>query len=219
MNIFSEKKRRGRKLGEEVPLPRDPDASWTAKSRPKTDKDGKKYIEKTYYYGYKLHTAINENDIITSLKPTSARESDGAYFLPLIKQTQQKDIPVLYAGGDKAYDDAVLMYVLEHDLGVMSCIKTKRTRTTTGDVNQQHFWDEYEEHMERLDQQKKRGYVERPYADMKHHHDFRRARYLGLAKFAMQSYLTAAVHNIKRHSKCSLLSHLRVSDIHGTVLS
>lgn len=191
------KKEKAKDKGDEPPECRDEDASWTAKSRPKTDKNGNKYSEIHYYYGYKMHTAVNENDIITSIIPLSAKSSDNNEALDLLTQTLENGINILYAGGDKGYDDAVLIKMIEDDLNIMACIKTKRSRTKKGDLNQQFYWENYASNMERKEIQKKRGYVERVYADMKSHHGLSKSKYIGLSKFKMQSYLTASVHNIK----------------------
>lgn len=64
--------------------------------------------------------------------------------------------------------------------------------------NNKH-WNEYIE--ERTELYKRRSEGERPFADQKHNHGLGRAKYLGLNKFKMQSWLTATVYNLKRGVK------------------
>lgn len=190
------KKDKARKEEQDTPVPRDYDASWTAKSRPKTDREGNKYQQTTYYYGYKAHVAVNENDVITSLISLPAGSSDNTQAMPLLRQTLSKKIQIIYAGGDKGYEDAILIKLIEEE-GMMSVIKTKRTRILKGEMEHIQAWEDYAQNPEREEQQKKRGFVERPFADMKQNHGFGRCQYLGLAKFKMQAFLTASVHNLK----------------------
>jgi IS5 family transposase len=101
--------------------------------------------------------------------------------------------------GDKGYDDGDNHYHLELR-GLHSAIRLKRTRTEKKDNNKQ-VWLE----LEKTDPYKE-GFtelykIERKFGEAKQGHGFGRCRYIGKARFAIQSFLSAIVLNLKRMVK------------------
>lgn len=188
VNTWKDKQRQ--EQGEEA---RDKDASWTAKSRPGKKGDGN---NTTYYYGYKSHTLVDiEKQIITAVIPDSASPHDRNYAEVLVEKGMSvSKIKELLA--DSAYDDAFFIHDLE-GRGVFTAIRVRRTRTNQIDYDNEGYWISYVEDQRRQELYKKRGLVERPFADQKVNHGLDRCKYLGKEKFKMQSFMTAAAYNIK----------------------
>lgn len=188
VNTWKDKQRQ-----EEGKAKRDQDASWTAKSRPNKKGDRNK---NTYYYGYKSHTLVDiEKQIITAVIPDTASPHDINYAEELIEKGRKKvDIERLTA--DAAYDDAFLIHKLE-DEGIFTAIRIRRNRTNQADMDNESYWISYKEDTNRKDLYRRRGQVERPFADQKRNHGLGRCKYLGKEKYKMQSFLTAAAYNIK----------------------
>lgn len=184
------KDRERRELGNE---PRDKDASWTAKSRPNKKPTGN---STTYYYGYKTHAAVDiDSQVITAVIPTTASKHDGEYAGGLVDSAKQvHEVKELIA--DKGYDDSFLIHALEEE-DIYPAIAIRRFRTNQVDMDIEDYWRAYEQQEKRQRLYKRRGEGERPFADQKINHGLGRCRYLGIDKYKMQSYLTAAAYNLK----------------------
>jgi IS5 family transposase len=174
-------------------LPRDQDATWTAKSRPSKNNVGNNTV---FYYGYKTHTAVDlEKNIITAIIPTTAKHHDAKFAQPLIEKTQLfTDVKRFTA--DAAYDDAFLIHDFEKQ-GIDTAVRVKSNRTKQNDLENETFWRMYMYDTNKVLLRKKRSRIERTYADLKCNHGMRRNRYIGIKKFSMQSYLSATAYNIK----------------------
>ena len=172
---------------------RDKDASWTAKSRPSKKDKGNKT---TYYYGYKMHTLVDiEKQIITAISSDTASPHDINYVQELIGKGEKIGKLERFTA-DAAYDDAFLIKELESK-GVTTAIRVRKNRTKQVDMDNEGYWRWYMSDEKRKSLRRKRGQVERPYADLKTNHGFGRCRYLGLEKFKMQSYMSTAAYNLK----------------------
>ncbi len=192
VNTWKDKKRE--EAGEDK---RDKEASWTAKSRPKKSKDKTTSCHTKYYYGYKTHLIGDiENQMITAIIPKTASPHDNNFIQELVKKTTGKhNVKELTA--DAGYDDAFNINLFEKDMGIKTAIRIRKNRTNQQDIENENFWLAYKEDPERQNLLKKRGKIERFFADMKSNHGLRRCKYIGEEKFEMQSYLTAIVYNLK----------------------
>ena len=187
--------------------PRDPGATFKTKGEKDAyTKKGQKVKIKDTIYGYKAHTSLNEdNNLITSLKITTAKEDDGKQFQSLVKkdlqkgvikdgEEKEKDQPGYSA--DKGYDDGDNHEFLAGKK-LHSAIILKATRLSKKDQNKGKWYDLvaspfYQENI------KKRKRIEKKFGEEKKHHGLDRCRYLGLTKYAIQAYLTAIVVNLKQ---------------------
>ena len=179
----------------------DPDARWGVKHKRKVKTDKGETEEQTeYFYGYKAHVSMNaENGLITSLETTSGEAYDGHHFCSLVDHDLELKIPVDTYAGDKGYDDGDNHYYLEIH-GLHSAIRLKRTRTEKKDDNKQ-VWLELVKTPQYKDGLKERYKIERKFGEAKQGHGFGRCRYIGKARFAIQSFLMAIVLNLKRMVK------------------
>ncbi len=190
-----EKQRRRERDGKP---PRDPDAGWGVKeSRRRKGPEGKSGKKTVYFYGYKQHTSYNvEAGLITSLVVSPGGAYDGHYLKPLVERDLRKGIPVKTVAGDKAYDDGENhAYLQTH--GMHSAIRLNDYRTEKKDPNKgpwvELVADPFYQAGVRL-----RERIERVFGEGKEGHGLRRCRYLGLARYAIQGYLTAMALNLKR---------------------
>jgi len=185
---------------------RDKDASWTAKSRPSTTS---KHNKTVYYHGYKTHALVDlEKQIITAINTDTAKTHDMKHAESLIKQGK-KVSPIKRFTADAAYDDAFFIDNLESE-GILSTIRVRKTRTNQVDINNESYWINYMEDDERKDLRRKRGLVERPFADLKDNHGLGRCRYLGLEKYKMQSFMSVTAYNLKLGLKLLFNTKLNV---------
>jgi IS5 family transposase len=177
---------------------RDPDAKWGVKHKRKVRNEKGEGEEQTeYFFGYKAHVSMNaQNGIITSLETTSGGAYDGHHFCPLVDHDLEQKLPVETYAGDKGYDDGNNHFYLELR-GLHSAIRLKRTRTEKKDNNKQ-VWLELVKTSQYKEGLKERYKIERKFGEAKQGHGFGRCRYVGTARFAIQSYLTAIVLNLKR---------------------
>jgi transposase len=181
--------------------PHDPDAQWGVKhSRKVKNEKGEEEEQKEYFYGFKAHVSMNaESGIITSLEATSGEAYDGHHFRSLVDHDLKQELPVETFAGDKGYDDGDNHYHLEMK-GLNSAIRLKKTRTEKKDDNKE-VWlklkktDAYKAGL------KVRYRIERKFGEGKQGHGWGRCRYLGTARFAVQSFLTAFALNLKRMVK------------------
>ncbi len=178
--------------------PRDPEARWGAKeSRKVKGPEGREEKKAVYFYGYKQHTSYNvESGLITSLKVSPGGAYDGRYLRPLIEADRRKGIPVQTVAGDRGYDDGENHAYLEAQ-GMHSALRLNAYRTEKKDAHKR-LWLKlmsdpfYEAGL------KVRGRIERVFGEGKGGHGLGRCRYLGLARYGVQAYLTAIVINLKQ---------------------
>jgi IS5 family transposase len=181
--------------------PRDPNARWGAKGKkPVRDENGKKHEQTEYFFGYKAHVSLNaETGLITSLKVTPGSAYDGHELPDLVKADLSQGVGAKVYAGDKGYDDGDNHeFLWQH--GLKSALRLKTTRTKKKDPNKGPWLKlvadpDYEAGL------KERYKVERKFGEAKLCHGFRRCRYLGLARYRVQSYLTAMALNLKRMVK------------------
>jgi len=162
--------RRGPPKREKAKDTSDREAGWTVKKGQSV-------------HGYKAHMATDrEHDLIRDIAVTPANVHDSQ----CIDELLQWDERAVYA--DKAYDSEARRDELKANK-IWPCIhhKAKRNQPLT-------------EQQERANKRytKIRAAVERPFAWWKNLFDFRRCRYVGLARNTTDVYLLAFAYNLKR---------------------
>jgi transposase, IS5 family len=197
-NVNTEKDQKRQKKGKG---PRDPDARWGVKHKRKVQtEDGNEEEQVQYFYGYKAHVSLNaENGLITSLDNTSGEVYDGHHFIELVDHDLKQALPVETYAADKGYDDGENHYNLEVR-GLHSAIRLKKTRTAKKDSNKQ-IWLDLRQTPQYQQGLKERYKVERKFGEAKQGHGLGSCRYLGRVGFAVQSFFTAMVLNLKRMVK------------------
>ena len=181
--------------------PRDRDATWGVKGeKVVVGKDGKREKKADYFYGYKDQVSLNaEAEIITSVKPGYGDEYDGRWLTYLVERDLKKGIEVETVAADRGYDDGENHYFLEQK-GINSAIRLKNSRTQKKDANKRG-WIELKESREYQEGLRQRYKIERKFGEMKKWHGFGRCRYIGLARHAIQLFLTSMAVNLKRMVK------------------
>jgi len=178
--------------------PRDPDARVGVKGIKRIkSRDGKLVEIPKYIYGYKNHYSVNsELGLITSLKVTDASRYDGHLFKDLmqndLKMKVAKPEKTIYTA-DKGYDDGennawLNQNKLKDAIFYRGMKKIKEAKVKFSMYTSQEEFTQAAE---------KRYVVERVNGDVKAHHGLGTARYIGMAKMEIQSYITAIVHNLK----------------------
>ncbi len=150
---------------------------------------------------------LHRGGLITSMVATAGNESDGKQFRTLVKKDEAVGIEAEVYAGDKGadmsasrrnrgYDDGE-----NHQLlwarGKQSALCLNGYRTQKKDKNKA-LWVRLKE-SEGYGQGQREGYkIEQKNAEAKRRHGLDRCRYLGLAKYAVQSLMTVLVMNLKR---------------------
>ena len=181
--------------------PRDPDARWGAKHKRKVKtEDGKELEQTEYFFGYKAHVSLNaQSGLITSLEVTLGDAYDGHHFCSLVNNDLKQKLPVDTYAADKGYDDGENHFYLEQH-GLHSAICLKRTRTEKKDDNKK-VWQELIHTPQYQRGLKERYKIEQKFGEAKRGHGFDHCRYLGIFHYALQSFFTAMVLNLKRMVK------------------
>jgi transposase len=181
--------------------PHDPDAHWGVKhSRKVKNEKGEEEEQKEYFYGFKAHVSMNaESGMVTSLETTSGEAYDGHHFRSLVDHDLKQKLPLETFAGDKGYDDGDNHYHLAIK-GLNSAIRLKKTRTEKKDDNKE-VWLELKKTDAYKAGLKVRYRIERKFGEGKQGHGWGRCRYLGTARFAVQSFLTVIALNLKRMVK------------------
>lgn len=193
VDVQKEDERRGDGKG-----PRDRDAAWGSKGKRKVRTvEGKMATTRKVFYGYKTHLSLNAgNGLITSVVATPGNRSDGKQLPQLVEKDEAVGVEVEVYAGDKGYDDGE-----NHELlrvkGKKSALCLNRYRTEKKDRNK-GLWVAMKESEEYKEGQRERYKIEQKNGEAKRRHGLGRCRYLGLAKYAVQSLLTAMVLNLKR---------------------
>jgi IS5 family transposase len=178
---------------------RDPDAKWGTKHS-KLVKDpatGETKKIPEHFHGYKAHLSYNPgSQLITSVVTTSGEVDDGGQFPALVEQDNAIELPPdrTYAG-DKGYD-----YGDNHELlkekGLGDALRLKKTRTEKKDPHTKR-WEELEASETYQKGGKERYKIEQKNGEGKRGHGLRRCRYVGLARYHVQTIMTAWVLNLK----------------------
>jgi transposase, IS5 family len=134
------------------------------------------------YHGYKGHIAADQSGIVTDYRFSTASHHDARYFDELVRKEKQA------AFGDSAYADEARRRVLR-SLGVIDAIVYKRVRGQKELFAWQERWNKLVS--------KTRALVEHPFARMKQM-GYRRVRYRGLRRNALDFALHLIAHNFKR---------------------
>jgi IS5 family transposase len=178
--------------------PRDPDAHWGVKGKKVVRNEaGEKEQQREYFLGYKTHVSLNaETGLITSLKVTPGSAYDGHQLPSLVEEDLAQGVGAEVYAGDRGYDDGENHLCLKQR-GLKSALKLNRYRIHKKDSNKGP-WLTLLEDPDYQAGLKERYKVERKFGEAKLCHGFRRCRYLGLARYRVQSYLTAMTLNLKR---------------------
>lgn len=177
--------------------PRDKDASWGAKGDKTVETAHGSERKTEYYYGYKDQVSLNaETGLVTSVIPGHANEYDGHRLKPLIEKDLAKGIEIETVAADKGYDDGENHYYLEQKK-INSAIRLNRKRTKKKDGNKEG-WLKLESSVAYREGLQQRYQIERKFGEARKWHSFKRCRYIGHTRHAIQSYLTFMVLNLKR---------------------
>ncbi len=175
---------------------RDPDAAWGSKGRRKVKTaDGKTVKVSKAFYGYKSHLSLNaEAQIVTAVVPTAGNKTDGQQFRELEKRDEAVGVEAEIYAGDKGYDDGDNHELLSSK-GKHSalCLNDYRTKKYP-----EGLWADIKASREYQAGLKERYKIEQKNGEAKSRHGLGKCRYLGLAKYAVQAYMTATVMNLKR---------------------
>jgi IS5 family transposase len=179
-------------------LPRDTDARVVNKGeRVVVDADGKRRKKKLRYKGYKTHVSLNaQTGIVTSTLPSLGNKADNKAFPDLLADDQALELPTTIYGGDKAYDDTDIYSRLE-EKGLQIGIHLRKFRTEKKDANKER-WITLEATPSYQQATAQRYCVEQPFGPIKQKHGFGRCRYLGLARYRIQSFFTFLLSDCKR---------------------
>ncbi len=178
--------------------PRDPEAQLVKKGkRTVTQPDGQVEMRESQYRGYKSHTSLNaETGLITTIHPTLGNAADNIQFPSLLAHDQAIGVPGLIYTGDQAYDDTDL-HVRLWEQDKFSAFRLHAYRTQKKDGNKE-IWRQLQACPEYERGLKERYKIERKFGEGKLWHRLGRCRYLGLARYGIQAYLTALALNLKR---------------------
>ncbi len=177
--------------------PHDKDAHWGAKGDKVVETVHGQERKVEYYYGYKDQVSLNaETGLVTSIIPGRADEYDGHKFQRLVEKDLAKGIEIDTVAADKGYDDGDNHYYLEKH-GIHSAIRLNKRRTQKKDAHKEG-WVKLEASPAYQEGLKQRYQVERKFGEARKWHGFKRCRYTGNLKHAVQSYFTFMVLNLKR---------------------
>lgn len=177
----------------------DPDARWGAKGTEiKKDEHGNNVKITKFFYGYKAHLLTEtRNGLITALATSAGNEADvDAGESLLLRQMDEKQriaINLETVTADAGYSDAVLIGILEKDHDIKTAIAV-HPRMLKGAYKER--WMTYKNTRKNI-LKKNRYVVEQVNGDMKNNHGFAKCRYLGLAKYHLQTVMTSIAHNLK----------------------
>jgi IS5 family transposase len=194
-NVNNIKDRERQEKGQE---PRDPDAKVVNKGKRRVvTAEGLPAEKEIRYRGYKTHSSVNAKTlIVTSIIPARGDTADNKAFVALRKHDRELGLPVTTYSGDRAYDDTDIYTRLAEE-GLYSGITLNDYRTGKKDDNKEP-WLALKASDTYIEGNEVRYRVEIPYGWSKAWHGFERCRYLGLARYAIQSTLTFMVSNAKR---------------------
>lgn len=147
--------------------------------------------EPVHIYGYKAHVSLNEKTgLVTSAVVTPANEADTNQFIPLVEKDRQKNLPIKAVTADKGYDGGDNHTFCE-ERNIIPAIALKKTRTALR-------WRELQSRSSYQEAIRLRSRIEAKFGQAKVNHGFSRCRYLGLANYKIQAFLTFVTLNLKR---------------------
>lgn len=189
--------------------PRDGDAAWGVKHKRRArDEQGREVTQTQYFHGYKMHASLNSgSELITSLIATPGNAFDGHRLPDLLDSDLEKHVPIEILTADKAYDDSG-NHVLLESKGIQSAIILNDYRTKKKDPNKQ-VWIRMKASEAYQRGIKERYKIERKFGEAKQGHRLARCRYVGLAGYKVQAYMTAIALNLKRMVKLLTGTHFR----------
>jgi IS5 family transposase len=159
----------------------DDDDHYVDRNSPDQDARFGRKSKKKGFYGYKAHIVEDaDSELIVGVKTTPGNVPDGTVFPELIDAHPRE------ATGDKGYDSAANHAHLA-ELGVASGIIRRQRRPGRP-----------------RNSRRERPKVERKFAEGNQRHGLKKARYWGLAKVSIQSFMVAIVVNLKRLIKLTL---------------
>src|SRR5512135_158670 len=159
----------------------DDDDHYVDRHSPDPDARFGRKSKKKSFYGYKAHKVEDaDSEFIVKVKTTPGNEPDGNQLPALI------DGHAGEATGDKAYDSKSNHAHLA-EMGVTSGIIRRQRRPGRP-----------------RNSRRERPKSERKFSEGKNRHGLDKARYWGLAKVSIQSFMTAIVLNLKRLVKLAL---------------
>lgn len=178
--------------------PRDADARLVHKGRRRVvSPEGQSAYQEVTFMGYKTHASVNaQTGIVTAIDPAAGNTADNKAFPTLRDQDRALGLPTEIYAGDRAYDDTDIHERLEAE-GLVSGIHLKACRTRKKDPNKER-WLALEADPRHQEGRRARYRVEQVFGLAKRWHGFGRCRYLGLARYRIQSALTFMVGDAKR---------------------
>lgn len=178
--------------------PRDPDARWGTKgSRNRVTGKGLWERHREHFLGYKAHVSLNaETELVTSLVVTTGEAYDGHQLPKLVERDVAQGLPVVVYAGDRGYDDGENHFYLQ-ERGLKSALRLNTYRTEKKDPHKGP-WLRLVRDPDYQAGLRERYKVEQKFGEAKRCHGLRRCRYVGLVRYAVQSYLTALTLNLKR---------------------
>lgn len=183
---------------DEGQAPRDPNAHWAGKHSYRVrDEQGKEHKRTEFFFGFKAHASVNEQShMITSLAVSPGNRWDGDFLRRLVSSDRDLGLEVQTVVADRGYDDSDL-HVFLQSLDIRNAINLNNYRTNKKDPNKQVWLDLKAQPWYESSLATRRA-IERKFGEAKKYHGLSRCRYLGLARFAVQAYVTAIVLNLKR---------------------
>jgi transposase, IS5 family len=178
--------------------PRDPDARVVRKGKRRVvEADGRVQAKEVLYRGYKTHVSVNaDTGLVTTAVPAMGNTADNKAFPALRDHDRTIGLPTRGYGGDKAYDDTDIYERLEAE-GLQSGIRLRSLRLDKKDKNKER-WEQRSREAFYQAAVQERFRVEQVFGIAKQWHGFERCRYVGYARFRLQSLLTFLVLNAKR---------------------
>lgn len=175
--------------------PRDPDARVVHKGRRRVvGPEGQSTLQEMTFMGYKTHASVDaETGIVTAIVPAPGNTADNKAFPALRDQDRALGLSTRIYGGDRAYDDTDIHERLAAE-GLVSGIHLKACRTRKKDPHKER-WLALEADPRHQEGRRARYRVEQVFGLAKRWHGFGRCRYLGLARYRIQSALTFMVGN------------------------
>ena len=193
VNVGKDKKRK-----HQGQPPRDGSARWGVKRSYKVkDDQGQEKVIKEYFYGYKAHASLNaHNGLITSLVHTAGNAPDGKQLPHLLRKDLEQGLPVQIVTADRGYDDSANHWLLwDHNIYSALCLNDYRTQKKDPHKD---LWLRLQQTQQYQQGRKERYKIERKFGEAKQDHSLGRCRYVGLLRYAIQSFLTALALNLKR---------------------
>ena len=167
---------------------KEPDTYIDNHSPDKDARPGRKHKNKQFY-GYKAHAIVDaESEILLNVDATPGNAGDGDELTVLSKPLD----PPKVMTADKAYDSKE-----NHE-------HLSKNHIRNGIILRKNHTKRYiKEHIERVSNvaKKIRPVIEHKLSELKNRHGLGLARYLGLIKMRIQTYLSAICVNVKRMIK------------------